>query len=65
MRTLYIKSNTLLSTLNYNYLEDSVCYFTVIIYGLHTRKSTFDKLHVAFNNTYLNLWLLITLIVVY
>ena len=39
-------------TLNYNYLEASVCHFTVIIYGLHTRKSTFDKLHVAFNNTY-------------
>ena len=59
IRTLYIRSNkplyTVPLTLNYNYLEASVCHFTVIIYGLHTK-----------NQHLINyVWLLITLIVMY
>ena len=38
--------------LNWNYSEVSVPHFTVVIYGLHTKKSTFNKLRVAFNNAY-------------
>ena len=44
MRTLYFRSNKHYSLfiavplrLNWNYLEASVCHFTVIIYGLHTK----------------------------
>ena len=40
-------------TLNWNYSEVFVPHFTVVIYGLHTKKkSTFNKLRVAFNNAY-------------
>ena len=39
-------------TLNWNYSEVFVSHFTVVIYGLHTKKSTFNKLRVALNNAY-------------
>ena len=36
--------------LNYNCLKVTVSHFTVVIYGLHTQKSIFDRLHVHSKN---------------
>ena len=59
MRTLYIRSNKLLRTFYHCSIDvklelfrSFIPHFTVVIYGLHTKKSTFNKLRVAFNNAY-------------
>ena len=43
---------TVLQMLNWNCLKVTVPHITVVIYRLHIKKSTFHKLHVAFNNAY-------------